>query len=207
MKSRLSKRAVWVAMALVCVLAVGVVGVAFAANKPLKKGLKVFVIPKQLGNSYFTTADSVKTGGALAALKTLGETGSETSGKDATAASQIPAIQAAISKGANALVVSATDPKAICPTLKKAMKKKHRRRHVRRRRADVPQHVHQPGRHGGHRRQRGRPAGQGDPQDRQDRDRVGGRFGAEPERVDRLHEEGAQEVPEHEARLDGLRQR
>ncbi len=124
MKSPLSKHPAWVAMALVCILGIGVAGVAFAANKPLKKGLKVFVIPKQLGNSYFTTADSVKTGGALAALKTLGETGSETSGKDATAASQIPAIQAAISKGANALVVSATDPKAICPTLKKAMKQK-----------------------------------------------------------------------------------
>src|SRR5215471_4390066 len=29
----------------------------------LKKGLKVFVIPKNLGNPYFTTADSAKTGG------------------------------------------------------------------------------------------------------------------------------------------------
>jgi rhamnose transport system substrate-binding protein len=120
MKSRLSKRALWV-FTLVCVLGVG--GVAIAANQPLKKGLKVFVIPKNLGNSYFTTSDSVKSGGALAALKQLGEKGSETSGNKATAASQIPAIQAAISKGANALVVSATDPKALCPTLKKAMKK------------------------------------------------------------------------------------
>jgi len=34
----------------------------------LKKGLKVYVIPKNLGNPYFTTADSVKSGGALAAL-------------------------------------------------------------------------------------------------------------------------------------------
>ena len=42
----------------------------------------------------------------------------------ATAASQIPAIQAAITKGANALIVSATDASALCPTLKSAMKKK-----------------------------------------------------------------------------------
>jgi rhamnose transport system substrate-binding protein len=90
----------------------------------LKKGLKVFVIPKNLGNPYFTTADSVKTGGALAALSTLGETGTETSGTAATPASQIPAIQAAITKGANALIVSATDPTALCPTLKQAMAKK-----------------------------------------------------------------------------------
>jgi rhamnose transport system substrate-binding protein len=123
MKSRLSKRLGLIVTAVACVAAVGVVGVAIAA-KPLKKNLKVFVIPKQLGNSYFTTADSVKSGGALAALKQLGEQGKETSGNAATAQSQIPAIQAAIAKGANALIVSATDPKALCPTLKKAMKKK-----------------------------------------------------------------------------------
>jgi len=65
----------------------------------------------------------VKSGGALAALGTLGETGTETSGTAATPASQIPAIQAAITKGANALIVSATDPAALCPTLKSAMAK------------------------------------------------------------------------------------
>src|SRR6266851_3882129 len=93
------------------------------ASGALKTGLKVFVIPKNLGNPYFTTADSVNSGGALAALGALGETGSETSGTAATPASQIPAIQAAITKGANALIVSATDPSALCPTLKSAMAK------------------------------------------------------------------------------------
>ncbi len=94
-----------------------------AATASLKTGLKVFVIPKNLGNPYFTTADSVKTGGALAALKALGEDGTETSGTAATSTSQLPAIQAAISKGANVLIVSATDPTALCPTLKQAMAK------------------------------------------------------------------------------------
>src|ERR1022692_2395492 len=89
----------------------------------VKTGLKVFVIPKNLGNPYFTTADSVGSGGALAALGTLGETGAETSGTAATPASQIPAIQAAITRGANALIVSATDPSALCPTLDSAIKK------------------------------------------------------------------------------------
>ena len=89
----------------------------------LKTGLKVFIIPKNLGNNYFTTADSVKTGGAIAALDALGESGTETSGTAATPASQIPAIQAAISKGANVLIVSATDPTALCPTLNAAMKR------------------------------------------------------------------------------------
>jgi rhamnose transport system substrate-binding protein len=94
-----------------------------ASSGGLKTGLKVFVIPKNLGNSYFTTADSVNSGGALAALSTLGESGTETSGTSATPSSQIPAIQAAISKGANALIVSATDPTALCPTLSAAMKR------------------------------------------------------------------------------------
>jgi rhamnose transport system substrate-binding protein len=94
-----------------------------ASSSGLKTGLKVFVIPKNLGNSYFTTADSAKTGGALAALDALGETGTETSGTTDTPASQIPAIQAAISKGANALIISATDPTALCPTLDSAMKR------------------------------------------------------------------------------------
>ncbi|HEY3953797.1 MAG TPA: substrate-binding domain-containing protein [Streptosporangiaceae bacterium] len=94
-----------------------------SSSGALKKGLKVFVIPKNLGNPYFTLADSVKTGGALAALGALGESGSETSGTAATPSSQLPAIQAAITKGANALIVSATDPSALCPTLKSAMAK------------------------------------------------------------------------------------
>jgi rhamnose transport system substrate-binding protein len=99
---------------------------AAGANKGpggLDKGLKVYVIPKNLGNPYFTLADSVKSGGALAAAQTLGETGTETSGTAATAAAQIPAIQAAITKGANILLVSATDASALCPTLKSAMNK------------------------------------------------------------------------------------
>jgi rhamnose transport system substrate-binding protein len=87
----------------------------------LKTGLNAYVIPKNLGNNYFTVADSVKTGGALAGLQALGEKGTETSGSAATAASQLPAIQASLSKGANILIVSATDPTALCPTLKSAM--------------------------------------------------------------------------------------
>jgi rhamnose transport system substrate-binding protein len=98
-------------------------GSTASASSSLKTGLKVFVVPKNLGNPYFTLADSVKTGGALAALQTLGETGTETSGTSATAAAQIPAIQAAIARGANALVLSASDPTALCPTLESAMRR------------------------------------------------------------------------------------
>jgi len=111
------------AIGAMCLLAAMVLTTATAASS-LKTGLKVYVIPKNLGNPYFTTADSVKSGGALKALKELKEKGTETSGTQATAASQIPAIQAAITKGANALIVSATDASALCPTLKQAMSRK-----------------------------------------------------------------------------------
>jgi len=110
------------AIGAICLLGVMLLATASAAPA-LKTGLKVYVIPKNLGNPYFTTADSVKSGGALKALKDLKESGTETSGTQATAASQIPAIQAAITKGANALIVSATDASALCPTLKQAMAK------------------------------------------------------------------------------------
>jgi rhamnose transport system substrate-binding protein len=121
----MNKRRTGAITAIGALLLLAIVPFAMAASsaKPLKKGLKVFVIPKNLGNPYFTTADSVKSGGALKALKDLGEKGTETSGTQATAASQIPAIQAAITKGANALIVSATDASALCPTLKSAMSK------------------------------------------------------------------------------------
>ena len=91
------------------------------AASGLKTGLNVYVVPKLLGAAYFTVADSAKSGGAIAALDKLGEKGTETSGSAATPASELPAIQTAISKGANGLIVSATDPTALCPTLKAAM--------------------------------------------------------------------------------------
>jgi rhamnose transport system substrate-binding protein len=95
-----------------------------SGSSSAKTGLKIYVIPKNLGNNYFTVADSKNSGGAISAIDSLGDTGTETSGTAATSASQIPAIQAAITKGANALVVSATDPTALCPTLNGAIKRK-----------------------------------------------------------------------------------
>jgi rhamnose transport system substrate-binding protein len=118
-------RRVATGVALACAFAGASIGVASAASssKPLKKGLSFAVIPKNLGNSYFVTSDSVKTHGALYALKQLGEKGYETSGSTALASSQLPAITAAIAKKPSGLLVSATDPTALCPTLNSYMKK------------------------------------------------------------------------------------
>ncbi|HTW07491.1 MAG TPA: substrate-binding domain-containing protein, partial [Acidimicrobiales bacterium] len=119
------RRKVVVASAIMSALGAATLGLVPSAQaaSALKTGLKVFVIPKNLGNSYFTTADSVGTGGAEAALKQLGETYAETSGANDTPTDQLPVIKADISKGANALIVSATDPTALCPTLNAAMAK------------------------------------------------------------------------------------
>ena len=179
MSRSLRKRALraGASLLLICVFGAVVVTIATAAA-PLKKGLKVFVIPKNLGNSYFTTADSAKSGGAIAALKALGETGTETSGTAATAASQIPAIQAAITKGANILLVSATDAAALCPTLNSAMKKGIT---VVTYDSDAPAcrnlFINQ-ATPSGDRRERGRPAREADRQHGSDRDRLGGGIGA-----------------------------
>src|SRR5439155_10041531 len=62
-----------------CLLGAVLLTTASAATS-LKTGLKAFVIPKNLGNPYFTTTDSVKSGGALKALQELKEKGTETSG-------------------------------------------------------------------------------------------------------------------------------
>jgi rhamnose transport system substrate-binding protein len=96
---------------------------ASSGSGAVKTGLNVYVVPKLLGAAYFTVADSAKSGGAIAALQALGDKGIETSGSAATPASELPAIQAAIGKGANALIVSATDPTALCPTLNSAIKR------------------------------------------------------------------------------------
>ena len=104
----------------------------------LKTGLKVFVIPKNLGNPYFTTSDSVKSGGALAALSELGETGTETSGTAATPTSQIPAIQAAITKGANVLDRVGDRPDSAVPDPQGSDGQGHHCDHIRLGRARLP---------------------------------------------------------------------
>ncbi len=58
--------------------------------------------------------------GGQAALEELGGTVTISSGTEATAAAQIPSIQAAIQDQADAIVIAANDPQALCPTLQQA---------------------------------------------------------------------------------------
>lgn len=82
----------------------------------IKKGLTVYYIPKDTQNPYEVLADK----GGETALKELGGKVVVSSGTAATAAAQIPSIQAAIQARANAIVIAANDPTSLCPSLSQA---------------------------------------------------------------------------------------
>jgi rhamnose transport system substrate-binding protein len=89
---------------------------AAASGTAVKSGLTVYFIPKDTQNPYEVLADK----GGEAALKELGGKVVVSSGTEDTAAAQIPSIQAAIQAHADAIVIAANDPSALCPSLKQA---------------------------------------------------------------------------------------
>jgi rhamnose transport system substrate-binding protein len=82
----------------------------------IKKGLKVYYIPKDTQNPYEVLADK----GGQKALSELGGSVTVSSGTSDTAAAQLPSIQAAIQAHADAIVIAANDPSALCPSLNRA---------------------------------------------------------------------------------------
>jgi rhamnose transport system substrate-binding protein len=82
----------------------------------IKSGLKVYYIPKDTQNPYEVLADK----GGQKALSELGGSVTVSSGTQDTAAAQLPSIQAAIQAHADAIVVAANDPSALCPSLNRA---------------------------------------------------------------------------------------
>lgn len=88
------------------------------SSRSPKKGLTVYFIPKDTQNPYEVLADK----GGQKALKELGGKVVVSSGTADTAAAQIPSVQAAIQAKADAIVIAANDPKALCPSLNQAAK-------------------------------------------------------------------------------------
>lgn len=86
------------------------------ASGGIKQGLKVYYIPKDTQNPYEVLADK----GGQKALQELGGSVTVSSGTQDTAAAQLPSIQAAIQAHANAIVIAANDPSALCPSLNRA---------------------------------------------------------------------------------------
>jgi rhamnose transport system substrate-binding protein len=87
------------------------------AGGEVKKGLKIAFLPKQLNNPYFAISDK----GGIEAVKTLGGDGKRVGPSDASASSQVSYINTLTSQKVNAIAISANDPNAVVPSLKKAM--------------------------------------------------------------------------------------
>ncbi|MFG2073941.1 rhamnose transport system substrate-binding protein [Nonomuraea maritima] len=85
-------------------------------NAPLKQGLKIAFLPKQVNNPYFTVADQ----GGIAATKEFGGEGKEVGPSDASASSQVSYINTLTQQKQDAIVISANDPNAVVPALKQA---------------------------------------------------------------------------------------
>src|SRR6516162_11153553 len=106
-------------IAVVCSLSfLGTIG--FAQDKPLKKDLKFTVIPKNINNPYMV----IQSGGATDACKELGIEGKVVGPSETGASAQVPYINTAITQRQNAILISASDPNALVPFLKKAMDQK-----------------------------------------------------------------------------------
>ena len=79
--------------------------------------LAITFLPKNLGNAYFDTSNSV---GGASAIEEFGGTYEEVGPAEATPDSQVSFINTAAQQGVGALVVSANDPAAICDALNEA---------------------------------------------------------------------------------------
>jgi rhamnose transport system substrate-binding protein len=79
-------------------------------------GQTIFIIPKDTINPYEVQADD----GAATVIGNAGDTAVVDSGTTDAPTSQVPAIQAAISDHASAIIIAADDPDAICPSIAQA---------------------------------------------------------------------------------------
>jgi rhamnose transport system substrate-binding protein len=86
-------------------------------NAATKKGLKIAFLPKQINNPYFTISDK----GGENAVKSLGGDPKRVGPSDASASSQVSYINTLTSQRVDAIAISANDPNAVVPALKKAI--------------------------------------------------------------------------------------
>jgi rhamnose transport system substrate-binding protein len=112
-------------MLLLAIVAAGVFVVGITAGggsaRQTKQaaGYKIFLIPKFIGIPVFTLNGQ----GGKEAAKALGDTVTYNGPTEASAAKQVPFIDTAARQGYNAIVISADDPNAVAPALKRAAAK------------------------------------------------------------------------------------
>jgi rhamnose transport system substrate-binding protein len=106
-----------VVAALISALAAGV-GSAGSERSAAPAGApyKIFLIPKFIGIPVFTLNGQ----GGKEAAKKLGDTVTYNGPTEASAAKQVPFIDTAVRQGYDAIVISANDPNAVAPALKRA---------------------------------------------------------------------------------------
>jgi rhamnose transport system substrate-binding protein len=115
---KLHKRAV--VLAVIAVAAVVTAGLtASAGDARPKAGYKVYLIPKFIGVPVFTQNSL----GAKQAAKELGDTVTYNGPTTASATGQVQFINTAAQQGYNAIIISADDPNAVAPALKRAAAK------------------------------------------------------------------------------------
>ncbi|MEU5644759.1 rhamnose ABC transporter substrate-binding protein [Streptomyces milbemycinicus] len=88
-------------------------------DAPLKKGLKLAFLPKQINNPYEKIVDDA----GIEAAGEFGGKGKEVGPSDASASSQVSYINTLIQQRQDAILIAANDPNAVCGPLKQAMKK------------------------------------------------------------------------------------
>ncbi len=89
-------------------------------DKPIKKGLKLAFLPKNINNPY----NVIETKGSLEACKEIGAEGKVVGPSEAGASSQVPYINTLITQRQDAIVLAANDPNALIPYLKRALSQK-----------------------------------------------------------------------------------
>ena len=89
-------------------------------DKPIKKGLKLAFLPKNINNPY----NVIETKGSLEACKEIGADGKVVGPSEAGASSQVPYINTLITQRQDAIVLAANDPNALIPYLKRALSQK-----------------------------------------------------------------------------------
>jgi rhamnose transport system substrate-binding protein len=87
-------------------------------NAPLKEGLKIAYLPKQLNNPY----TDVEVGGGKVAVGQIKGEYKLVGPNDASASSQVSYINTLIQQQQDVIVVAANDPNAVCPSLNQARK-------------------------------------------------------------------------------------
>jgi rhamnose transport system substrate-binding protein len=104
-------------LAAAAVLAVGLAaGIGTAGTETKQASYKIFILPKLIGINVFTENGK----GAKEAGTELGDSVTYNGPTEASAAKQVPFIDSAVRQGFNAIIISANDPNAVAPALKRA---------------------------------------------------------------------------------------